>query len=119
MSFSFNLAGKPGELIAEVGHRAANDQQIPGGFADSINDQLGRLPEDTEVTLVCYGHTGWQRGQTAGEISLHATLAFRTEPAPAVGEIEDRDPEVQPGPERFPESFEGDPPAGPAADDPA
>lgn len=117
MSFSFNAAGSPKEVIAEVGKQAANLDQVPNGFADSINDQLGRLPEDAEVTLVCHGHTGWEKGQTTGQISMHATLDVRAAPAAQKPEGAPS-PEVQPpqpGPERFPDDFEGDAPPGPPA----
>lgn len=117
MSFSFTAAGSPKDIIAEVGRQAAALEQVPNGFADSLNDQLGRLPEDAEVTLSCYGHTGWHEGQTSGQISLHAQMDVRiTAPRP-VEKIVDKGPEPQPGPERFPKGFKGDTPPGPSASD--
>lgn len=116
MSFSFNAAGTPSAVIAEVGKQAANLDQVPNAFADSINDQLSRLPGDAEVTLICYGHTGRSEGQSSGEISLHATISYRvTQPAAKVERVVD--PEAQPGPERFPEGFTADAPPGPSASD--
>src|SRR4051812_28838242 len=112
MSFSFNAAGTPKECIAEVGKAAANQPAIPNQFADAINGQLAGLPDDSEVTLVAFGHTGWSEGQMVGQLNLHATLDVRSS-AKAVERIVDRDPEVQPGPERFPDGFTGDEAPGP------
>lgn len=119
MSFSFNAAGRPKDLIREVGDQAANLDQVPNQFADAINEQLAALPDDAECTLVCHGHTGWTENQTTGQISLHATLDVRVAQPAAVERIVDTDPEVQPGPERFPKGFDGDPPPGEGAGTPS
>lgn len=117
MSFSFSTSGSPKEVIAEVGKQAANQEGVPTGFADSINQQLGHLPKDAEVTLSVNGHTGFNPSVSHGHITLHAQLDYRVgSPSPMV-EIRDADPEVQPGPDRFPEGFTGDSPPGPAAGD--
>lgn len=75
MSFSFSVSGTPKTCIATVGQQAAVLDQCPNGFADALNDQLGRLPENAVVSGSIYGHTGWPEGQTSGEISLHANLS--------------------------------------------
>lgn len=112
MSFSFNAAGSRNEVVAEVGKQTAvMADQIPGGLADAIQDQLGRLPQDAEVTLVCNGHTGWDPNQNSGQMSMHVSMDVRVVQPAIVERIVDADPEVQPGPERFPEGFAGD--AGP------
>lgn len=120
MSFSFTAAGTPKDIVAEVGRQAANTESFPQNFADAVNDQLARLPEDVETTLSCYGHTERNPGQLQGNILLHAQIDWRTHTlAPPIEEIVDTDPEVQPGPERFPEGYTGDAPAGPGAADEA
>lgn len=116
MSFSFNAAGTPKECIAEVGKQAASQPAVPNQFADAINSQLSRLPEDAEVTLVAFGDTGWHEGQNVGQLAMHATLDVRSS-RPPVERIVDKDPEVQPGPERFPDDFTGDEAPGPSASD--
>lgn len=115
MSFSFTANGTPKEVIAENGKQAANQPGVPKGFADSINDQLASLPEQAEVTLSCHGHTGTNPGQMQGNLTLHAQIDWRVQSAQPIEQIVDTDPEVQPGPERFPEGFSEDAPAGPAA----
>lgn len=119
MSFSFNAAGRPKEVIGVVGNNAANMQEVPNAFGDAIIGQLQSLPEDADVTLVCTGHTGWDDSQQSGEISLHAVISVRLEQPQPVQRIVDTDPEVQPGAERFPDGFTGDEPPGPAAGQPA
>jgi hypothetical protein len=74
MSFSFTAAGKPGEVIAKVGHQAANSEQFPQAFADAINGQLSALPDTVHVNLACNGHTGWAEGQTSGHINMNAQM---------------------------------------------
>jgi hypothetical protein len=117
MSFSFHAAGSPKDCIAEVGKQAAG-QGVPQGFADSVNDQLSGLPENAEVTVTCTGNTGRNPGQMQGNILLQGQIDWRLLSADPVGEIVDTAPEVQPGPERFPEGFAADQPAGPAAGQP-
>lgn len=115
MSFSFTAAGTPKEVIAVVGKEAANQPGVPKGFADSVNDQLSGLPDDCEATLSCHGHTGTNDGQLQGNLTLHAQIDWRAASLGTVERIVDKDPEVQPGPERFPEGFEEETPAGPGA----
>lgn len=115
MSFSFTASGDPKQVIATVGKEAANQAGVPNGFADSINEQLGGLPEHAEVTLSVHGHTGSNAGQMQGNITLHAQIDWRMQSAQPIEQIVDTDPEVQPGPERFPEGFKADTPPGRAA----
>jgi hypothetical protein len=118
MSFSFTANGTPTEAIAEVGKQAANQPGVPTGFSDSVNQQLSGLPEHAEVTVSCHGHTGTNPGQMQGNISLQAQIDWRIQSAQPVEQIVDADPAVQPGPERFPEGFSADAPAGAAAGEP-
>lgn len=120
MSFSFTAAGTPKEIIATVGKEGANNEALPNAFADAVIGQLERLPDDVETTLSCYGHTERNPGQLSGNLLLHAQIDWRTTTlAPPIEEIVDTDPEVQPGPGRFPEGFVADAPAGPGAGDAA
>jgi hypothetical protein len=115
MSFSFSTSGTPKEVIAEVGKQAANQPGVPSGFADSINDQLGQLPDDAQATLSAHGHTGYNPSMPSGHIILHAQIDYRVASPRPVAEIRNTDPEVQPGPERFPKGFDGDTPPGKSA----
>lgn len=118
MSFSFTAAGTPKEIIATVGKEAANNAAMPNSFGDAVIGQLERLPDDVETTLSCYGHTERNPGQMQGNLLLHAQIDWRTHSLETpIAEIVDTDPEVQPGPERFPEGFTDDAPAGPGAND--
>jgi hypothetical protein len=120
MSFSFNAAGKPHEARAVLRDQAEFLDQLPDKFAEAADEQLASLPENADVTLVCYGHTGWTDTQQTGQISLHMSIDVRlTQPAPGRRpEDPDLDPDAQPGPERFPDGFEGDPAPGRAAGEP-
>jgi hypothetical protein len=119
MSFSFNASGNKADLIAQVGQEAASTEQFPQQFADAINLQLDALPADAEATLVCYGHTGWTAGQNAGNINLHVEINVRVDATAKETEsvsVERTEAgRINPGPERFPEGFAGDPPAGESA----
>lgn len=89
MSFSFTATGTPRQAIAEVGQQAANTPQVPQPFADAINNQLSALPDGASVTVTCHGHTGWGAAQTAGQISLHATIDVVAEKNPAAAATEE------------------------------
>ncbi len=77
MSFSFQTAGSPKDVMAEAARQTAAQPQIPNLFGHAIKEQLRALPADAEVTLLCHGHTGWLENQTSGQISLVMTLDVR------------------------------------------
>lgn len=86
MSFSIIARGTPKGAIATLSKQAANNPQVPQEFTDAVNNQLSGLPEDCHVEVNFTGHTGWAEGQTAGQISLRATIDVTTDTAAGEGE---------------------------------
>lgn len=77
MSFSLSATGKARHVIRQFAADAAA-ANLPQSLTDTINEQLGELPAESDVSLLTYGHVGRGAAETRGEISAHLTITFTT-----------------------------------------